>query len=151
MEKILKGDADVLRVATLTEERRSLGLSLGKCAAAVGLSTVALSKIERGSDIPTDEQCERIGTVLNLSVSEVRCRLPSKEDTERISQRTIDSLLAMAACHEDAQAKGFEMGHGGRGHIVCPIDGGTLHYSVATVNGHLWGACSNTDCVRWMQ
>lgn len=27
----------------------------------------------------------------------------------------------------------------------------TLRYSVAGLNGHIWGKCDNQDYVRWMQ
>jgi hypothetical protein len=37
------------------------------------------------------------------------------------------------------------------GTTACPIDGGELRYSIAKSNGHIWCACSNPNCVRWME
>jgi len=39
---------------------------------------------------------------------------------------------------------------GVRGHLVCPIDGGRLEYSIAG-NGHIHAVCNNPGCVRWME
>lgn len=36
------------------------------------------------------------------------------------------------------------------GEIPCPVDGGVLRYSLA-FNGHIRAACSNKECVRWME
>lgn len=38
-----------------------------------------------------------------------------------------------------------------QGEIPCPVDGGTLHFTIASVNGHIHAACSNDGCVRWME
>lgn len=37
------------------------------------------------------------------------------------------------------------------GEMPCPVDGGTLRYSIASLNGHIHAACSNSGCVRWME
>jgi ssDNA-binding Zn-finger/Zn-ribbon topoisomerase 1 len=38
------------------------------------------------------------------------------------------------------------------GEIECPVcDQGKLRYSVARSNGHIHAACTNPDCVRWME
>jgi len=59
---------------------------------------------------------------------------------------------AMKAARDTANAAGHVRGAGGRGSLKCPAcDNGTLHYSVATDNGHLWGKCSTNGCVAWMQ
>lgn len=43
-------------------------------------------------------------------------------------------------------------GNGGGGFVSCPVcKSGTLHYTVAGYNGHMWGRCSTKDCVSWMQ
>lgn len=40
----------------------------------------------------------------------------------------------------------------GSGEIDCPIcKSGKLRYSRATYNGHVHAACSNEQCVRWME
>jgi hypothetical protein len=63
-----------------------------------------------------------------------------------------DTIRAVTATHEDAKAKGLKQGHGGRGELPCPVcKVGTIGYSVASVNGHIWGRCSTKDCVAWME
>jgi transcriptional regulator with XRE-family HTH domain len=126
-------------------------MSLGECSRAAGISTQHLSKIERGRIVPDDVTCIAIGLVLGLTLEQVRTFLPSKQDTERDAKRWSDAILALAAVHEDAKKRGLKKGNGGTSEIECPIDKGRLRYSVASVNGHIWGACSNPDCVRWME
>jgi hypothetical protein len=56
------------------------------------------------------------------------------------------------AAKEDAKAKGFGKGHGGTGSLPCPAEcGGTLHYSVASYNGHMHGRCTTAGCASWME
>lgn len=39
-----------------------------------------------------------------------------------------------------------------RGSIPCPnCEGGTLAYSRAAYNGHVWGKCSTEGCAAWME
>lgn len=136
---------------TLTEKRRSLDMSLGECARKAGMTTVEMSRIERGVVIPTDETCAKVGSALGISTEDVKASLPSKEDADKEFQRTSDMLLALAAVSEDAKRKGLKKGNGGQGQIECPICKTSLRYSVASVNGHIWGSCSGEGCVRWMQ
>lgn len=36
--------------------------------------------------------------------------------------------------------------------MPCPTGcGGTLHYSIAATNGHVWGQCSTEGCAKWIQ
>jgi DNA-binding XRE family transcriptional regulator len=135
----------------LTEKRRSLNMSLGECARAASMTTQELSKIERGRIDPSEVTCDAIGAVLGWTGAEVRASLPDKAELEKSAQRFNDVILAMGACHADAKARGYGKGHAGQGSIECPVCKGTLRYSVAGINGHLWGVCSNKDCVRWMQ
>ena len=60
--------------------------------------------------------------------------------------------LAMTLAHADAKQRGFKMRNAGSGVIDCPVcKTGKIVYSVASVNGHLWGRCSTKDCVFWME
>lgn len=136
---------------TLTEMRRAKDLSLGEMARKIGISTVIMSRIERGSFALTDEEALKIAEALGVNVEEIRASLPTKEEADADFARVNDCILAMGKCREHAKAAGFKKGHGGQGQMECPVCKGTLRYSVASVNGHLWGACSNADCVRWMQ
>ena len=136
---------------TLTEMRRSKDMSLGEMARACNLGTAVMSRIERGLIRPPDAVIQDIARVLSCTSEEVSSAIPSQEEAEKDYTRLLDSLLAISACHEDAKTRGLKKGNGGYGEIDCPICKGRLRYSVASVNGHLWGACSNPDCVRWMQ
>lgn len=38
------------------------------------------------------------------------------------------------------------------GEIDCPVcKKGKLRYSIARYNGHIHAACTNQECVRWME
>lgn len=136
---------------TITEKRRSLNMSLGECARKVGIATVEMSRIEMARRVPDDEIVGRIGAVLNLSFDEVKSMLPSKEQADADYCKLSDSLAAMGAAMAHSKAAGLGRGKGGSGQMECPICKGTLKYSVAGVNGHVWGACTTEGCVRWMQ
>jgi hypothetical protein len=72
-------------------------------------------------------------------------------DKER-GESTRRFMLALGAASADAKAKGYKAGHGGKDSLPCPVcKTGTLHYSVASYNGHLWGQCTTQGCVAWMQ
>ena len=72
------------------------------------------------------------------------------EEAER-DERSKRSLQAMRDAHADANAKGYGKGKGGSDSLKCPLCAdGTLRYSVASINGHMHGACSN-GCVSWME
>jgi hypothetical protein len=75
----------------------------------------------------------------------------TKEADERIG-RMNRTMGAVASAHEDATKKGLKKGHGGVSSMRCPTDcGGTLHYSVASVNGHMHAKCETSGCVQWME
>jgi hypothetical protein len=40
---------------------------------------------------------------------------------------------------------------GSAGTITCPKCGGTLHWSRAGNNGHVWGSCETNGCLRWVE
>ncbi len=136
---------------TLSEKRRSLDMSLGECARTCGLAPSVLSKIERGGEAPGEETCAEIAKALGWTHAEVLAALPTREEAVRDFARVSDALEALAAVQSDAKTHGLGRGNGGVGEIKCPICKGRLRYSVAGSNGHIWGACSNKDCVRWMQ
>ena len=70
--------------------------------------------------------------------------------TEQPNQFT-DVLVALRAAKADAAQKGYKRGHGGNSEMTCPICSGRLRYSVASVNGHVWGRCETDGCVTWME
>jgi len=40
---------------------------------------------------------------------------------------------------------------GNRGKIECPKCEGDLHWSRASLNGHVWGKCKTENCLSWVQ
>jgi hypothetical protein len=41
---------------------------------------------------------------------------------------------------------------GEEGTIPCPVcKTGTINYSIAKINGHVWARCSTKDCVCWIE
>lgn len=95
----------------------------------------------------------------NTEVRQAICEKKScwtREEAINIEKKRAEStkkfVVALGAAHDDAKKKGLKQGHGGKDSLPCPVcKTGTLHYSVAGVNGHLWGQCSTKDCVAWMQ
>lgn len=136
---------------TLTEKRRSKDMALGELARKCNLGSSVMSRIERGIEHPPDAVLAEIGMALGWTQEEVRASLPSKEEAQAEFDKVSDALTAMSACQDDAKAKGYKKGNGGRGFIPCPICKGRLHYSVASHNGHMWGRCETEGCVSWMQ
>ena len=135
----------------LFEYRREIGKSLGECARNCGLTTVELSRIERGKLKPTPEQVGAISGALGLLPDQVLEGIPTAEEMESETGESIDAVVAMISASADAKQKGFKRGNGGRGEMQCPICKGTLCYSVASINGHIWGKCKTDGCVSWMQ
>jgi len=83
-------------------------------------------------------------------------RLPTREEAEaeveKHNKSMARTLMAIGAAHEDAEKKGLKRGNGGVGSIPCPVcTTGTLSYSVASVNGHMWGKCNTKNCISWME
>ncbi len=51
-----------------------------------------------------------------------------------------------------AKIKKENKGKSAQGHESCPACGtGTLSWSHAKLNGHIWGRCSTDGCVSWME
>lgn len=140
----------------MKELRQKADLSLGEAARRIGISLGDYSKIERGAMLPVGDLIGKMASALGCTDSDIRAALPTAEEVEE-EQRQWEEvhgkfLKGFAAARADANAKGLKRGNGGRGQIPCPCcNGGTLHYSVANYNGHMWGSCSNKECVRWMQ
>lgn len=80
---------------------------------------------------------------------------PSREEAE--AQKKADDVMlerhsrAHRAAHDDAKAKGFGKGRGGRSFLMCPLCEGVLRYSVAGYNGHMHAGCETKGCVSWME
>jgi hypothetical protein len=95
----------------------------------------------------------------NTAVKQATCEkksCPTREEAIEIdkerAEHTKKFMLALGAAHDDAKKKGYKKGHGGKDSLPCPVcKTGTLHYSVASYNGHLWGQCETKGCMAWMQ
>lgn len=140
----------------IRELRQKCDLSLGEAARRIGVPLSEYSKIERGALLPVGPIVAKMAEVFGCPEEHVRGALPSASEVEAESKRIEEDysrvLKALSAARCDANAKGFKRGSGGAGSIKCPCcDTGTLRYSVAGYNGHIWGACSTETCVRWMQ
>jgi hypothetical protein len=73
----------------------------------------------------------------------------SLRETEAAMQRMFAGLAAVAA---DAEHRGLKKGNGGRGEVGCPVcNSGTIHYSVASYNGHRHAKCTTDGCVSFIE
>jgi len=68
-------------------------------------------------------------------------------DEEQRDQQFMEAMRAVGA---DVKARGLGKGNPGDGSITCPVCQGTLSYSVAGGNGHIWGKCATEGCIRWL-
>lgn len=131
------------------------GLSLGQAARVMKIGLSLLSEWERGCSKPSEAQSALLAETFGCTVEEIVAALPTDDEVAEHAgfvASTLEKLgKALEAVQADAKAKGLKQGNGGRGSIKCPCCEGTLNYSVASINGHIWGACSNKECVRWMQ
>lgn len=81
----------------------------------------------------------------------------TREEAERRVDRSTaqrDALFsAYAVLKADAAAKGLRKGNGGSGSVDCPAcHAGTVKYTIAGSNGHMWARCSNGSCnLRFME
>jgi hypothetical protein len=91
----------------------------------------------------------------NPSATCDKLALLSKEDAEKKveeSEKRMNLLLkALGVAKEHAKSLGLKTGKGGAGRVKCPGCDGVIHYSVASVNGHMHARCSTVGCVSWME
>lgn len=67
------------------------------------------------------------------------------EEFRRHSEKIDKALLAVAPIRKEFK------GRSGSGKIACPNCGGTLSWSIAKTNGHIWAKCDGPDCVAWVE
>lgn len=61
-------------------------------------------------------------------------------------------IEAINEAYKEIRNRGFKKGHGGSGTMPCPhCKTGTLHFRVASINGHVHGQCETEGCLRWME
>ena len=75
----------------------------------------------------------------------------AEKEVDKSEARMKVTLRVIRETHEDAKKNGLGIGHGGSGKLPCTSCGeGSIHYSVASVNGHIHGRCSKEGCVQWI-
>lgn len=82
--------------------------------------------------------------------------IPDAEESLAIATSECDKAYRHAAAvskaKEDARAKGYKKGSGGRGEVACIVcNVGTIKYSVASINGHTHAHCTTKGCVSHME
>lgn len=137
---------------TLRQLRTSKDMSLREAAEAAGLKASKLSDYERGADLPGTDEIQALSQVYGVSMDEIRNGLPAPAEAIAHAEEFGKFMKAHRAAKDHAKAAGLGRGNGGQGEMPCPTGcGGTLRYTVANVNGHMWAACSTKSCVRWME
>jgi len=83
---------------------------------------------------------------------------PSDEEARATEQRRRTKLdefakhaAAVRAHIVDTHGKWQRRMPGVQGTMPCPKCGGTLGYSRAAYNGHVWGKCATARCLSWME
>lgn len=136
----------------LRERRRELGMTLGDLGRKSLIGVVDLSAFERGLRHPAEHEAGRLARALQWTADELKVALPSPEEVEANRDTHQEHLItAMAAARAASKMAGLGKGRGGHGEIECPYCKGRLRFSVAGMNGHIWGEGDLETCVRWMQ
>jgi hypothetical protein len=92
------------------------------------------------------------GSVVSCQSLKVLTREAAEAAAIKDEERSVVMMRCFTAAHADAKAKGIKKGNGGRSSMPCPAEcGGTLHYSVASYNGHMHAKCDTGNCVSWME
>lgn len=80
-----------------------------------------------------------------------RRAFPTPEEAEAAEQESERAIRRMAVARA-AIVKETKGRRGVSGAIACPCcEGGTLSYSVASINGHIWAVCTTNGCASWME
>ena len=76
----------------------------------------------------------------------------AESEADEFEARMDRMVRCMTGAKNHAKSLGLKRGNGGRGSLACPSGcGGTLSYSVASVNGHMHARCSTKGCASWME
>jgi hypothetical protein len=90
--------------------------------------------------------------VVTCDNREFPTREAAEVEAKELEDRADRVLKSIKAAHEDAKTKGFKKGSGGKSSLPCPSGcGGTLHYTVASYDGHMHAGCTTEGCVSWME
>lgn len=71
---------------------------------------------------------------------------PTKEQLkawrEEIDSSFSNMMVARSVIVKSGQAKG---------HVLCPVCSGKLHFTVSPTNGHIWANCETEKCLSWVE
>lgn len=139
-------------MSELHEFRRAQDLSLREAAKLAHISATELSAFEFHTARPDDQQINTLATLYKVTTDEIRAAIPSPEQVAQQNNKLVAGLEAFVAAKQHAKEQGLGRGNGGFSALPCPsCKTGTIRYSVAGSNGHMWAACSTNDCVRFME
>jgi transcriptional regulator with XRE-family HTH domain len=129
----------------MQETRRQRRITIRELGKATGISAARISDIELGRAVPTSEEFDSIVRELGSNIKfpetdPVKAKAKMDEMLKTIKAIGVVTMEARKKCPE-----------GGRGYMDCPVCGEELGYSVASFNKHVWGKCSTSGCLEWMQ
>lgn len=121
------------------------GIQHGTCAAGISYASMREAKTETTPFRFACFQDEAQGLVCDAA------RWPTREEAEarerHVHERYQQINNARKAIIAHAGGK-----RGVRSQLPCPIcKTGTLHYSIAGLNGHVHAGCTTKECVSWME
>lgn len=125
-----------------------------RCNAGVAYKSVAVSPNEH----PTPSAA-RLGHALPCFSDGAghceSCRFPTPEEVaareKEMAEYFAQTMEARTRIRTAAGYSGTKPTRDLRGSIECPRCKGTLGYSVSSYNGHIWGRCSTSGCLAWME
>lgn len=123
---------------------------MGRCAHFTGVQNETCKAGVRYSDVRSDHRIP----CLKWDANGAECasaQWPTREEAEAYVAKSEAGIERIGTCLKAIKAK-HGKARGIQDSMPCPNNcGGTLHYSIAGVNGHVWGTCSTEGCAQWMQ
>lgn len=136
----------------LFEFRRAKDLSVREAATKLNIKAADLSAFEFQRAAPTANQVAAMAALYGVTSEQIQATIPPQEQIYAENKKLVDFLEAITVLKQHAKDAGLVRGNGGTGVLACPIcKTGTIRYSVATSNGHMWAACNTLACVRFME
>lgn len=120
-------------------------MTLRELSQKTGIKLSRLSELEHGRAEPLSHEVDQIVMALGSKIKFVTSEEAKKRDEEL--KETMTSIMAVYA---EVENRGLGKGNGGSGMMKCPKCGNTLAFSVAPINGHVWGRCETKGCLAWM-
>lgn len=117
-------------------------------------------KCRAGLAYPQGNMAQAIPCLPNLARDRELLQCPkfevmNREEAEVIADAQLGAMAVTTAARKaakaDAKEKGLGRGKGGAGSLPCPKCPGRIRYTVASLNGHMWGCCTTKGCVSWME